>query len=224
MDAAELTGRARTHVVDIAELTCAVHKHALAPFLNMRRAALREGIDLSIASGFRDFDRQLALWNEKWSGVRALYDAAGQPLAAKSLAPPARVEAILLWSALPGASRHHWGTDLDLIDRVPVAAGHRLRLTPDEYDVGGPFEPLAAWLDRHAARFGFFRPFRGVLSGVQAEPWHYSFAPVAESARRSLTQALLGEAIAAAPMMGKDVVLERLDDWHARFVRSVDLP
>lgn len=224
MNAAELTGRTRTHVVDLAAMACAVHKHTLAPFLSLRRAALREGIDLEIASGFRDFDRQLTIWNEKFSGARPLYDAAGQPLDAAALPPAARIEAILRWSALPGASRHHWGTDVDLIDRKPIAAGHRLRLTPDEYELGGPFEPLAAWLDRHAARFGFFRPFRGVLSGVQAEPWHYSFAPVAESARRSLSPAMLFEAISAAPMFGKDEVLERLDEWHARFVLRVDLP
>ncbi len=224
MNAAELTGRTRTHVVEVAEMACVAHIHVVTPFLSLRRAALRDGIDVQIASGFRDFDRQLKIWNEKFSGARPLYDAAGERLDAAALAPAARVEAILRWSALPGASRHHWGTDVDLIDRNPIAAGYRLRLTADEFAAGGPFERLAAWLDRRAANFGFFRPFRGVLSGVQAEPWHYSFAPVAENALRSLDRAVLAEALAPAPMLGKDEVLARLDEWHARYVLRVDPP
>ncbi|HEX9405010.1 MAG TPA: hypothetical protein VF917_11310, partial [Steroidobacteraceae bacterium] len=75
-----------------------------------------------------------------------------------------------------------------------------------------------------AARFGFFRPFRGVLSGVRPEPWHFSFAPVAENARRSLTPAVLHKAIAAAPLLGKEQVLGRLDELHARYVAAIDWP
>ena len=97
----------------------------------------------------------------------------------------------LLWSALPGASRHHWGTDVDVIDARATAPGYRVQLTPEEYAPGGPFAPLGEWLEANAARFGFFRPFRGVLSGVQPEPWHFSFAPVAENARRALSPAVL---------------------------------
>ena len=83
---------------------------------------------------------------------------------------------------------------------------------------------LGEWLETHAARFGFFRPFRGVLSGVQAEPWHYSFAPVAENARRALTPAVLRAAIAAAPLLGKEQVLERVDELHDRYVAAIDWP
>ena len=39
---AELTGRARTHIVDVADPACALHEHAAAPFLNLRRAASAE--------------------------------------------------------------------------------------------------------------------------------------------------------------------------------------
>jgi hypothetical protein len=79
-------------------------------------------------------------------------------------------------------------------------------------------------LEANAPRFGFFRPFRGVLSGVQPEPWHYSFAPVAESARRNLTPSVLRRVIAAAPLLGKGEVLERLDELHARYVAGIDWP
>jgi LAS superfamily LD-carboxypeptidase LdcB len=220
----ELTGRIRTHIADLPEPICALHIHVVVAFQKLRQAAVADGFDLAAHSSFRDFSRQLTIWNEKFSGARPLLDATGSPLDAAELAPAARVEAILLWSALPGASRHHWGTDVDLIDRRAIAPDYRIRLTPEEFAPGGPFAALAGWLDLNAARFGFFRPYRGIQSGVQPEPWHFSFAPVAESARRRLTAGVLHEAIAAAPLLGKAQVLERLEVLHSRYVAKIDWP
>jgi LAS superfamily LD-carboxypeptidase LdcB len=221
---AELTGRARSHIGDMADPPCALHAHVIAPFRSLRRAAAADGFDVIPASGFRDFARQLAIWNGKFNGTMALYDASGRPIDGAPLAPQERIEAILLWSALPGASRHHWGTDLDLIDRRAVPQGYRVRLTADEFAPRGPFAPLAAWLETNAPRFGFFRPFRGVLSGVQAEPWHFSFAPVAEPARRRLSAGLLREALNEADLAGKEEVLERIEELHTRYVAGIDWP
>jgi LAS superfamily LD-carboxypeptidase LdcB len=220
----ELTGQVRTHIADVADPDCALHAHVVAPFLNLRRAALADGFDVVPHSSFRDFSRQLTIWNAKFSGARPMYDASGHPIDVNELAALDRIEAILLWSALPGASRHHWGTDVDLIDRQATAPGYRVQLTPEEFAPGGPYAALAEWLEANAARFGFFRPFRGVLSGVQPEPWHFSFAPVAESARRTLSPAVLRKAIVAAPLLGKVEVLARLDELPARYVAAIDWP
>src|SRR5690606_4843245 len=76
----ELTGRSRTHIVDLAAPACSLHRAVVEPFLALRGAAAREGIDLVAFSSFRDFDRQLAIWNAKASGERALLDADGKPL------------------------------------------------------------------------------------------------------------------------------------------------
>ncbi|HXP66022.1 MAG TPA: M15 family metallopeptidase [Steroidobacteraceae bacterium] len=224
MKDAELTGQSRAHIATVADPACQLHAQAVAPFLNMRKAALADGVDLLPLSSFRDFDRQLAIWNAKFSGRRPMLDAAGKPLDAAALAPRERIEAILLWSALPGASRHHWGTDLDLIDGNADAQGFKDKLSPEAFAAAGPFARLNRWLDAHAARFGFFRPYQGVRSGVRPEPWHFSFAPVAEKARRSLSKQVLRGAVAAAPLLGKEIVLEHLDALHARYVESIDLP
>jgi LAS superfamily LD-carboxypeptidase LdcB len=221
---AELTGQARTHIAAVADPECLLHAQVVTPFLNLRRAALAEGIDLQAMSSFRDFGRQLTIWNGKFSGERPMFDASGSKLDAATLTPRERIDAILLWSALPGASRHHWGTDVDLVDRGSSEGGHQIKLTREEFAPGGPFARLDHWLDAHAPRFGFFRPFRGVRSGVQPEPWHCSFAPIAEKARQRLSPQVLRTAIAAAPLLGKDVVLEHLDELHARYVAAIDLP
>src|SRR5437762_13827574 len=118
----QLTGRARTHLRELKEPSCALHLDVMEPFLAMRAAAAADGIDLVAFSSFRDFDRQLAIWNEKYRGIRPMQDRAGQPLDARSLGPERRVEAICWWSALPGASRHHSGTDLDVMDARALPA------------------------------------------------------------------------------------------------------
>ena len=224
MNDGELTGRVRTHIADVAQPNCLLHAQAVRPFLNLRRAALADGIDLTPMSSFRDFGRQLGIWNGKWSGTKPMYDAAGAKLDAAALSPKERVEAILLWSALPGASRHHWGTDVDLVDGNANAQGYPDKLTREAFAPGAPFARLDQWLEINAPRFGFFRPYLGVRSGVQAEPWHLSFAPIAEKARQALSAGILQAAITAAPLEGKEVVLARLEELHARYVAAIDLP
>ena len=201
-----------------------LHMHTVAPFMNLRRAAHAAGFDLTPVSGFRDFDRQLAIWNAKFRGERPLYDPVGAAIDGQGMSAAQRVEAILLWSALPGGSRHHWGTDVDVFDAAAVAPDYRVQLSVGEFSPGGPFAPLAGWLEMHAARFGFFRPFRGVLSGVQPEPWHFSFAPVAEAARRALSPDVWREALVGSALEGKDEVLPRLEEFHARYVAAIDWP
>jgi LAS superfamily LD-carboxypeptidase LdcB len=220
----ELTGRVSTHIAPVPDAQCALHAQVIAPFSSMRRAARADGFDPVPISGFRDFSRQLAIWNGKFAGERPMLDASGGLIDVRVLEAPERIDAILLWSALPGASRHHWGTDVDLIDGRATPPGYKPQLTPEEFSPGGPYAALAEWLEAHAARFGFFRPYQGVLSGVRPEPWHFSFAPIAENARRSLSLGVLREALEASPLLGKDQVLARLDELHARYVAAIDWP
>ena len=105
----ELTGRATTHVVQRDDLRAAIHRDVMEPFLALKAAASGAGIDLTIASGFRDFGAQVRIWNMKYRGERPLYDAEGNVRDHASLNPGELVEGILCWSALPGASRH-WGS------------------------------------------------------------------------------------------------------------------
>jgi LAS superfamily LD-carboxypeptidase LdcB len=220
----ELTGRSRSHIAELEDPPCALHALVAAPFNALRRAAAAEGFNVVPASGFRDFSRQLAIWNGKFNGERPAHDAAGAPVDVLRLPPSERIDVILLWSALPGASRHHWGTDLDLIDRRAISSDYKVRLDPDEFAPGGPFAPLNEWLTMHAARFGFFRPYRGVSSGPRSEPWHLSFAPIAEPARRRLSADVLREALGTADLAGKESVMERIEELHARYVASIDWP
>ncbi len=218
----QLTGRARDHLVELADPRCTLHNEVVGPFLAMRAAAAADGIDLVPFSSFRDFDRQLAIWNGKFRGERPMEDRSGMPLDAGGLGVAERVEAILWWSALPGASRHHWGTDMDVMDANAVPRGYRLRVVPAEYEPGGPFARLTTWLEAHMQAFGFFRPYATDRGGVSPEPWHLSYAPVAERALAALTPGHLREVLAGADIEGKEAVLEALPENFARYVAAVD--
>lgn len=220
----ELTGRARTHVVQRDELRAAVHGDTLAAFLELRSAAARAGLDIEITSAFRDFGAQQRIWDMKYRGERPLYDPSGEVRDHASLSEDELVEAILCWSALPGASRHHWGTELDLIDRAAMPDGYRVQLLPAECEPGGVFHDLHCWLDANLAQHGFFRPYDTFRGGVRPEPWHVSFAPVSVPALQSLTREVLVSAIADSDMLGKSRVLERIDSIYARYIANVSAP
>jgi len=217
----ELTGRATTHVVQRDDLRAAIHRDVLEPFLALKAAASGAGIDLAIASGFRDFGAQLRIWNMKYRGERPLYDAEGNVRDHASLNPGELVEGILCWSALPGASRHHWGTDIDVIDRAAMPDGYRYKLVPEEYAPGGVFHALNVWLDAHIGRFGFYRPYAEYHGGVHPEPWHLSYAPIATAALALLTPELVAETVRDSDVLGKDEVLARLPAIYRTYVANV---
>ena len=221
MNELELTGRARTHVVQRDDLRAAFHPQALEAFLAMREAAAREGLALTALSAFRDFEAQLSIWNRKFRGERPLLAADGSVRDHATLSESELVDAILEWSALPGTSRHHWGTDIDVFDAAALPEGYRVQLVPSEYAADGVFARLSGWLDQNLHRFGFFRPYDAARGGVQPEPWHLSYAPVSRIALAQLTPELVGRAVRETQILGRDVILARLDRVFERYVRNV---
>ncbi len=220
----ELTGRARTHVVQRDDLGAALHPAVIGPFLALREAAAAEGIELAIFSGFRDFEAQCRIWNPKFRGERVLYDARGNARDYAALGAGELIDAILAWSALPGASRPHWGSDLGVFARAALPPGYRVRLLPDEFAPGGVFHRLYLWLGENAGRFGFFRPYPDYRGGVYPEPWHLSYAAVAVPAMALLSADLVAAAIRQSDILGKEAVLQRLPEIFRSYVTNVADP
>lgn len=230
MDPAVLTGRSENHLCSpefTETLGVPVHRDVVGPFLRLQGAARDAGFHLRILSGFRSFDRQLSIWNRKVRGELAVLDSAAVPMDIGKLTGEELVFAILRWSALPGASRHHWGTELDVFDASAQPQGYEIQLIPEEVDPGGMFGPFHDWLDTRMAAgtaFGFFRPYDGDRNGVAPERWHLSCAPVAASFERGLTVEVLRETVGAADMALKEVVLAHLDEIFRRFVINTARP
>lgn len=226
--AGSVVGQDESHLCsasDVEWLTEPVHRGVVEPFRALQAAAARVDIDLRVLSGYRSFDRQLSIWNRKARGELAVLDSKARPIDITTLTQRDLVFSILRWSALPGASRHHWGTDLDVYDAAARPADYEIELIPAEYEGEGMFAPLSSWLDAHIAShtsFGFFRPYDRDRQGVAPELWHLSYAPIASEYSRALTPSLLRETLESADMMLKDVVLQNLDEIVTRFVRNTN--
>lgn len=177
----------------------------------LQLAAREDGLEIAIASAYRDFDRQCLIWNAKFTGSRPVLDAQECPLEMGSLSDEQKVWAILRWSALPGTSRHHWGTDLDIYAPSLLPPGRSLQLTCAEYAPDGYFAPLSAWLDAHLTEFGFVRPYRHGREhnpgAVADEPWHISFETEARRFEQQMNYADLQAAITQSDIAGKAAVL-----------------
>jgi LAS superfamily LD-carboxypeptidase LdcB len=151
----------------------------LVPYDLARLAALLEGngFRLRLESAYRPFEKQLSIWNRKAAGELPLLDEFGKPMQRPS-DEEELMYAILTWSALPGASRHHLGTDIDVVDANVCPEGYEVQLTPDECT--GMFAKFHEFLDvRFAANdaFGFNRVFVPGRGKIKPEGWHIAHLP-----------------------------------------------
>jgi len=197
-----------------------LHGAVVQPYLDLVGQARLAGFDLRLASGFRSFERQMEIWNSKALGQRPVYDDAGQVVDLEAMPDKDKVCTILRWSALPGASRHHWGTDVDVWDCSAVESHYSLQLQTREYLAGGPFFPLMSWLDKMMLedRTAFTRPYTKDRGGVAPEPWHLSYMPVARNFEAVLTRDLLFDVLSETRIALKQALLENFDEIYQRFV------
>ena len=154
-----------------------------------------------------------------------MHDDRGQPVAILELPAREQMHAILRYSAIPGSSRHHWGTDLDVYDAAAMAPGYSLQLSPGEVASGGVFDPLHCWLDERMAAgqsHGFYRPYAADRGGVAPERWHLSYAPLSASCALQLSGDLLRSCWdwteADEPLLLRDVIESDLQQIMARYV------
>lgn len=194
-------------------------------FKALQLAAINDNIDIQIASSYRSFDRQKRIWENKWSGNTQLLDANEIPIDASTLTDWQKIKSILTWSALPGASRHHWGTDLDVYDKTSIdRSGSQLQLICSEYDEHGPCFELNQWLGKYAADFGFFRPYSHYKGGIAREPWHLSYQALSERIIEKLSSDTLINTLQASQVLGYEAIVSKMPEIYSRFVLNKGKP
>ena len=152
-----------------------LRKDAYNAFKTMYEAALTDDVKLRIISATRNFDAQKGIWEAKWTGQRRTTGVDGN---ITRVLPDAKDRAlkILEYSSMPGSSRHHWGTDIDLNN------------LNNDYFESGEGKKIYDWLRAHAHEYGFCQPYSPKGSkrpyGYNEERWHWSYMPVA----RQLTE------------------------------------
>lgn len=162
-----------------------LRREAYEAFRRMHEAAKADGVKLEIISATRNFYRQKQIWEAKWVGERLLEGTEHAP----TVYPKAvdRARAILRWSSMPGSSRHHWGTDMDLND------------LNNSYFEQGEGRKVYDWLTTHAADYGFCQPYSAKgperPHGYNEEKWHWSYMPLSrpftERARQHLSDEMI---------------------------------
>lgn len=145
-------------------LTNALEPETQAALEKMQHAAQQDGIQIQLVSGYRSFNRQRQIWNRKYD----MY-------AKQGFAPDVIFDKIVEYSTVPGTSRHHWGTDVDLIDGAVKTNGDVL--VPEKFHGDGPFITFKAWMEKNASSFGFELVYTldENRTGFSYEPWHYSY-------------------------------------------------
>ena len=173
-------------------------------FKKMEAAAKRDGIYLKIVSAYRGFERQKLIWNNKYEKFTNDF----------SLEPKKAISEIIRFSTVPGTSRHHWGTDIDIIDgNFPDEENV---LVSEKFEKDGLFYKLKNWLDNNSENFGFYLTYTNDKNrkGFEFEPWHYSYKPVSVKYYRALIKTDLKKIIKSLDINGSDYFDESFIDAY----------
>jgi LAS superfamily LD-carboxypeptidase LdcB len=159
----------------------------------LKAAALKDGIAIKVVSSYRDYAHQNRIWERKYLRFRE-----------SGLSPIQSIQKIIEYSTIPGTSRHHWGTDLDLIDGTPKVDGDVL--VPSKFHGTGPFCKFKDWMDIHANSFGFELVYTDAIDrkGFKYEPWHYSYVPLSKPYLKAYNDLNIQQKMKAAKLMGSE--------------------
>lgn len=176
-----------------------LEKNTFIAMEKMRKAALLDGIKIKVVSGFRDFERQKQIWNRKFKKFTN----------ENNLSDLDAIKEIIRFSTIPGTSRHHWGTEIDVIDED--FKNEKKLLISNKYEEGGIFEKLKKWMDNNSQKFGFYLTYDNNINrkGFEYEPWHYSYLPESKKYLESFLKIDIVEIISKVDIKGKELFNEK---------------
>ena len=125
-----------------------------ADLQEMFDAARAQGLELFVAAGYRTWEEQRRLLDEKTQAFQ--YEGHSRKQA-KKLA--------LQWVALPGTSEHQLGLAVDINADTEISASD---------DVYG-------WLLKNGHAYGFIKRYpsdKSPITGINNEPWHYRYVGI----------------------------------------------
>lgn len=178
-----LTGRTESHLIKITinDYQLLINPRIEKDLQDWEKIGLENGIDFAVASAFRSFDRQLLIWNEKVQGKRPVRNRNGEIIDTSQLNQQQLLDSILIWSNIPGVSRHHWGTDLDVFDAAWFKLQQeKLELQNSLFLNQGPCAKFHLLNEKLCKKnMPFYRPYN-TQNSFMIELWHYSHAQVAK--------------------------------------------
>ncbi len=172
-------------------------------FLQMQTAAKEDGITLKVVSSYRNYAHQNRIWERKFKRFRE-----------SGLSPTPSILKIIEYSTIPGTSRHHWGTDIDIIDGNPDVSGDVL--VPSKFHGTGPFCAMKEWMDANANKYDFKLVYTDApdRKGFKYEPWHYSYAPLSIPYLKAYRQLDIKAILQEEKLIGSDSFNQEFMDQY----------
>ena len=169
---------------------------AFIKFKQMQNDAKKEGIEIEIVSGYRSYEKQKSIWNNKYikNFERRIFGVKN-------------INRIIQYSTIPGTSRHHWGTDIDIIDKRFISKGDLL--IEKNYTENGIYSELFSWMKKNSNKYGFYLVYDDSpeRKGFKFEPWHYSYKPLSVTfLQRFIDRNLLFKITQDSSLLGREFI------------------
>lgn len=170
-----------------------LRKEAHEAFTKLKNEALKSDIRIQVVSSYRGYDHQNRIWERKYN--RNINSG---------LSPQESINKIIEYSTIPGTSRHHWATDVDIIDANATQPSSVLQ--PKHFEEKGCYRKLKRWMDEYANAFGFYLVYTNTSQrkGFKYEPWHYSYKPLSSEYLRQYVSLNLKDIISKENLKGND--------------------
>ena len=189
-----------------------LRKEAYDAFILMKNAALKDHISIQVVSSYRNFDHQNRIWERKYKSFTQ-----------QGLSPEKAIEKIIEYSTIPGTSRHHWGTDMDIIDaNVPQPKNV---LSPSHFEGKGSYVKLKKWMDEHSKDYGFYLVYTDLpeRKGFKYEPWHYSYKALSCDYLQDYRKLNLKDILSKESLLGHEYLTDSfLDRYNAENILDIN--
>ena len=169
-----------------------LQKKAHQAFLEMNYEAKKNDMNIRVVSSYRSFNHQNLIWTRKFNRYRS-----------RELSTMDAVRYNIRYTAIPGSSRHHWGTEIDVVDGSIKTS--RYPLNTKNFHGYGIYKDFREWMDSNAHRFGFYQVYTNdhQRRGFKYEPWHYSFAELAKPMLKEYNERDIQHILKQQELLGK---------------------
>lgn len=194
-----------------------LRKETITALEKLAKAARAAGFEFYVNSATRNFYSQKYIWEGKFNGRRKV---GGQNLAKTVADKRERALIILKYSSMPGTSRHHWGTDMDI--GYSRNSGAMFNNAAFESGTGKKFYD---WMTENGPKYGFCQPYKGKPSqrrqgyqyGYEVEKWHWSYLPLAERYLNAYQELIIETGKTPAGFAGSEFA----GDFYRHYVMNI---
>lgn len=175
--------------------------------------AKKSGFNPHVVSSFRNYARQKRIWDNKYTKFTQ----------EEKLSPIQAIKKIVRYSTIPGTSRHHWGTDFDVVDGAKGIVANPLH--EKHFNKGGVYHEFKKWMNENAQVFGFYEVYtnQAQRKGFEYEPWHFSYLPTACEMMREYINQNIFSTLKNSDIKGSEhFTQEFMNDYYAQNILDIN--